>query len=30
MCWSENSILPSDAATYERFEKNFRQNYFWK
>ena len=30
MCWSENSILPADAAGYEVFEKNFRQNFFWK
>jgi hypothetical protein len=30
ICWFENSVLPSDAETYEKFEKNFRQNFFWK
>jgi hypothetical protein len=22
--------MPSDSETYEKFEKNFRQNFFWK
>jgi hypothetical protein len=30
ICWFENSVMPSDSETYEKFEKNFRQNFFWK
>lgn len=30
ICWFENSTLPDSAQVYEKFESNFRQNYFWK
>lgn len=30
ICWFENSAMPTDSETYEKFEKNFRQNFFWK
>lgn len=29
-CWFENSVLPADSDTYDKFETNFRQNFFWK
>jgi len=28
--WCENSQLPDDTVLYERFERNFRDNYFGK
>jgi hypothetical protein len=30
MCWFENSTLPNDIKTYDKFESSFRQNFFWK
>ena len=30
MCWFENAPLPDTHAEYDRWEANFRQNYFWK
>lgn len=30
ICWFENSGLPDSTETYEKFESNFRQNFFWK
>jgi hypothetical protein len=30
MCWSENSLMPDTYERYQMFEKNFRDNYFWK
>ena len=28
--WSENSLQPDSIARYEQFERNYRDNYFWK
>lgn len=30
MCWSENQILPDDPIVYEKWEKKFRETFFWK
>lgn len=30
ICWCENSLLPDDTELFERYERNFRDNYFWK
>ena len=30
MCWSENTILPDDPYVYEKWEKKFRSQFFWK
>ena len=30
ICWSENSLTPDTQERYETFERNFRDNYFWK
>lgn len=30
ICWFENSPLPVTLDKYELFERNFRQNFFWK
>jgi hypothetical protein len=30
ICWYENNTLPDNVEDYERFEQNFRQNFFWK
>ena len=28
--WCENSLMPDNTELYEKFERNFRDNYFWK
>ena len=30
ICWNENQLLPDSAATYAKFEANFRNMFFWK
>lgn len=30
ICWYENSPMPDSSEKYEKFEGNFRQNFFWK
>jgi hypothetical protein len=30
ICWSENSLMPDTYQRFEMFERNFRDNYFWK
>jgi hypothetical protein len=30
MCWFQNSPLPTDKQSHEKFEASFRQNFFWK
>ena len=30
MCWSENQILPDDPVVYEKWERKFRETFFWK
>jgi hypothetical protein len=30
ICWSENSLPPEDIERYEKFEQNYRDNFFWK
>ena len=30
ICWNENQLLPDSAATYAKFEANFRDLFFWK
>jgi len=30
MCWFENSPLPETVEIYDKFEQNFRNNFFWR
>lgn len=30
MCWTHNQVLPDDANIYEKWEKQFRADFFWK
>ena len=30
ICWNENQVLPDDPELYAKFERTFRNNFFWK
>lgn len=30
ICWTENTVLPDDPKEYEKYDANFRQQFFWK
>lgn len=30
ICWFENSPMPDSNELFDKYETNFRQNFFWK
>lgn len=30
ICWTENCTLPDDPRIYERYDTNFKTQFFWK